>query len=161
MDGTPGLSAIVVTLSIVAAACAVSPAPDTARMRAELQAADVAFARAVQDHDADAFAGFVAEDAVFYGSRVLHGRDEVVRDWTPFLAMDRTMTLEWHPTSAGVASCGNLGFTEGRYRLTTRNTCGSTSVGEGSYLTVWRRDRNGRWQAVRDIGTPPEPPAES
>lgn len=147
----------VLTAVVALAGCATEPGGRPDDGAASLKAADLAFARAVHDHDRRAFAAAVAEDAVFHGATVLHGRAAVVDAWAPLLAENRSTELSWEPTSAEVAMSGELGYTRGTYRLTRRGEDGVEELSEGAYVTVWRLASDGAWQAAVDIGTEPKP----
>ncbi len=127
--------------------------------RRSMEQADRDFDRAVAAHDKDRFAGLVAEDAVFFSRRgPTRGRAKVVEAWTPMLT-DGGPRLTWGPTESAVANSGDLGYTLGTYTLTSKDSDGGTQVGEGHYVTIWRRG-DGGWQAAVDIGTPASPAAK-
>lgn len=58
--------------------------------------------------------------------------------------------IEWGPTFAGMAQSGDLGF-----------TTGPASYGGGkaysNYFTVWKKQADGSWRWMIDLGTPPSP----
>ena len=123
----------------------------------EVRQAEIAFDRAVADGDIEGFADMVAEDAVFYGTSTLEGREAVVAAWRPLFDEDSGVTLRWRPTDIDVASSGDLAVSQGDYRLTRVADDGSISVGAGRFVTVWQRSEDGMWRAILDIGTPPQP----
>lgn len=61
---------------------------------------------------------------------------------------DSTFTVDWSPQAGDVSSSGDLGFTYGVYELRT-----DTERQTGTYVTVWRRNKEGRWRYVLDAGT--------
>ena len=66
---------------------------------------------------------------------------------------DSSVHVAWHPIYATLATSGELGYTYGYYRWTSRDEKGAPAPPlEGKYLTVWRRDPSGRWRVVVDIG---------
>jgi uncharacterized protein (TIGR02246 family) len=123
----------------------------------EVIQADVDFDRAMADADLERFAEMVAPDAVFFGGGIIEGRDAVARGWAPFFEPDAPVSLRWRPVHGEVAGSGDLGYTWGEFTRTVRDGEGLEAVFSGSYVTVWRRGDDGRWRAVLDIGTPPEP----
>lgn len=145
--------AMLVGGAIFGVSCGGGGSPPTA----SIMAADAAFDRALADGDLAAFAELVAEDAVFLGSEVLEGREQVVAAWSTLLGPEATTSLRWAPDAAEVAASGDLGYTRGRYRMTTAGAGGETATAGGIYVTIWRRGGDGRWRAALDIGTPPEP----
>jgi ketosteroid isomerase-like protein len=60
---------------------------------------------------------------------------------------DRGIVLTWKPEKAVIAESGDLGFTYGIWTLLA-----AADTSKGTYLTVWKKDRNGRWKYVADTG---------
>lgn len=57
----------------------------------------------------------------------------------------------WTP-SLGTQSIGHdLGFTTGPFEV--RDTLGGKVLGSGQFTSVWRRNANGQWKVIADIGT--------
>jgi ketosteroid isomerase-like protein len=49
-----------------------------------------------------------------------------------------------------VALSGELGYTYGIYEVRSRG--GIKTIGEGTYVTIWKKDRQGNWKFVLDAG---------
>ncbi|MFY9665906.1 MAG: hypothetical protein WAK19_15795, partial [Candidatus Cybelea sp.] len=61
---------------------------------------------------------------------------------------------------AVVAVSGELGFTWGRWTDTYRDKHGNIKHAYGKYLDIWRRDADGTWRWIVDIGNEnPMPPS--
>lgn len=139
------------TMAAVAActalACAgVSGTPARWDAASALIAADNAFAEASSRHDARAAGELIAEDAVFLNRRgLLRGRAAVLEGWKELLT-EGGPVLDWTPRQADASDSGELGFTVGDWRLEAKD--GSVTTGE--YVTVWRRERDGRFRALFD-----------
>lgn len=73
------------------------------------------------------------------------------------------MTVEWTPTQAWGSRGGDMGVTVGTYRRIPRDA--TRPVQTGRYVTVWRKDPQGQWKGLIDIGEAdppaPSPPAAS
>lgn len=68
---------------------------------------------------------------------------------------DPALRLRWAPSDALVGPSARLGSTVGRWELIRRDSSGVDRVASrGSYLTVWRRQADGRWKIVSDVGSP-------
>lgn len=63
---------------------------------------------------------------------------------------DPEISLHWEPALAGIAGSNDLGFTTGPYRLVR-----GAEVLQGSFLTIWQRDSEGRWRWYLDHGLAP------
>ncbi len=62
---------------------------------------------------------------------------------------DTSYILTWKPMYGYVAESGELGYTYGTWELTVKAT-GIKS--EGTYATVWKKDKQGNWRWVLDTG---------
>ena len=67
-------------------------------------------------------------------------------------ALDRSdFSLSWEPLFA--EGSGDLGYTHGTYRRERVDSEGKAVVETGRYVTIWRRNADGKWKVVLDIGT--------
>jgi ketosteroid isomerase-like protein len=130
--------------------------------REAIRKADLELARAVADRQLDRFLELVGEDALFFGRDVSRGRAAVAKDWGP-LFTDRGLSLKWSPTQVEVAQCADMGYSVGSYERVAPDTAGKPAVTTGTYVTIWRKQPDGRWRAVLDAGTPgvPKPSASA
>jgi ketosteroid isomerase-like protein len=118
-----------------------------------LMAADSAFSAAASSRGVEGFLEFVADSATFFdGSSMHRGREAVGESWRPLLETPGN-SMTWKPTSADVAASGDLGYTIGRWEFT-----GAEGSARGSYVTIWRRQPDGAWKVVVDIGDTDAPP---
>ena len=125
---------------------ALAPAAESREaLAAAVKAREIAFAKTMADRDLAAFGSFVAEDAVFIGAVPLHGRAAVVLGWKAFF--DGPAPFSWAPERVEVTSSGTLAISSGPVfdpagkRVSTFNS-------------AWRRDADGEWRVVLDIGCP-------
>ncbi len=65
-----------------------------------------------------------------------------------------TFTLIWAPLYGDVSSSGELGYTYGTYELTMKNDKGEPETRKGTYVTVWKKNSEGKWKWVLDTGNP-------
>jgi ketosteroid isomerase-like protein len=107
---------------------------------------------------AASFAGAVADDGVLMdGTELLVGP----RDVREYLESRRGTSLSWRPVYAAVAASGDLGFTIGESVVTSRGPSGVAVQRFRKYLTVWRREPDGRWKfVVRGENARPSPVGE-
>ena len=119
----------------------------------ELRAAEIAFAASVADRDAERFASFIDEDAIFLGSTALRGREAIVQGWAVFFAEDGP-ELTWQPEIVELRPDG-LGLTRGPYTLTATAPDGTENSSSGVFTSIWRRDDEGGWKVIFDAGCPP------
>ena len=62
---------------------------------------------------------------------------------------DSDYTMSWEPKNGVIAKSGELGYTYGIYALrpSTKDT-----VIYGTYVSIWKKEKGGRWKYVLDSG---------
>lgn len=138
--------------TLLLAGCQFAPAHvDTTAEAQRLLQADRDFAALVDRvGDAEAFYQYLAEDATQIPADAAprHGRKEIsdsLRSLPP-------MRLQWTPQEASVSDDGSMGWTWGEWTIVgTGKASGATYAG-GRYLDVWKRQADGSWKVVADIG---------
>lgn len=107
------------------------------------------FASATAQRGGDGFASFFANDAITLPAqgRILSGdASKDTMRWNP-----KDFELSWQPVKAEVAASGDLGYTYGYYQSVSHTTKGDVRR-EGKYTTIWRKQKNGEWKVVLDMG---------
>jgi ketosteroid isomerase-like protein len=142
------------TSSTPPAAAAPKPAAPAIDRQAALDgvvAAEKAFAQmAAEKGTRDAFIAFLAEDSLVFDPDPVNGREV----WRARPASQGL--LEWYPVYSEVSLAGDLGFNTGPY--TFRPKRGEKPVAFGQFATIWKRQADGSWKALLDLGTStPEP----
>jgi ketosteroid isomerase-like protein len=120
------------------------------REQARLLQLDAAFSRlSVEKGAGPAFAAHLADDAVFLpiGENLISGKQAIVKYFS-----DGESTLEWKPLKAEIAKSGELGYTYGTSERRTRDKDGKTQVRYYKYVSVWKKQKNGDWKLVLDMG---------
>lgn len=132
--------------SALMACAALSAEPLADDAREQVAATERAFARTMAERDLTAFAGFIAEDAVFFsGERTLRGKAQVVQAWARFYAPAQA-PFSWEPAQVEVLATGNLALSTGP----VRDPAGQLMA---HFTSVWRREASGAWRIVFDKGT--------
>lgn len=127
-------------------------APDTEADTNALLETDRAFAQYSRDHDAaEAFQRYLMPEAIQLpdGGVPIRGRDTI---FTRMKKSSASYTMTWEPEEAAVAASGELGYTWGFYRVTFQSASGDTNQSEGKYLNVWRKNAEGNWRVLIDMG---------
>jgi ketosteroid isomerase-like protein len=119
-------------------------------LREQVWAAEVAFARSMADRNAQAFADFLADEAVFFaGTTALRGKAKVIEGWAGFFA-DKEAPFSWAPDQVEVLASGTLALSTGL----VRDPAGKTIA---RFNSIWRLEGPNRWRVVFDKGSPPTP----
>ena len=107
-----------------------------------------AFARSLADRDLAAFTRLLAAEAVFFGSDTIsRGREAVAAAWKRFFDAPAA-PFSWRPERVLVLDSGALG-------LSTGPVFDPAGKRIGTFNSVWRREADGAWRIVFDIGCPP------
>jgi ketosteroid isomerase-like protein len=113
--------------------------------REQVIAAEQAFARTMADRDHQAFASFVADDAIFFGGpEPLRGKQQVVDGWAPFFE-GSDAPFSWEPAEVEVLDSGTLALSSGP----VRNSDGELVA---RFTSIWRREADGTWRVIFDKG---------
>lgn len=111
----------------------------------EVRQAEIAFAKAFADRDADKFFAFVADDATFLsGLRTSTGKKQVVEAWTRYFS-GPAAPFSWGPDRVSVSADGTLGLSTGPVYVQGQHL--------GDYISTWRKT-NGVWKIVFDSNGP-------
>lgn len=120
---------------------------------------ELAFARSVEAHDADAFAVFLHPGAIFNAGTpdAERGRDQIVRSWGEVVD-GRTIALRWRPGVVVIGGEPAIALSRGTFIL-QRLEGGVPSFRVGMFQTVWVRDAKDRARRVLFDGsvTTPQP----
>lgn len=137
-----------------APAAPVAEGVDVAALEQSLRDAETAFAKSMADRDLDAFARFLADDAIFVNGRdPLRGKAAIVAAWAKYFEGEQA-PFSWTPETVVVLAGGRLGQTKGP-------VTGPDGKPTLEFRSTWRREDDGRWLVVFDDGAClcPAPPA--
>jgi ketosteroid isomerase-like protein len=124
------------------------------KARQELLDTDHAFARlAAEKGVANAFYEYAADDATVLpaGELPIKGRDAIK------VAMSTSNgTLIWQPSDSQVSGSTDFGYTWGPYFFVPPGGTRPPTP-TGHYVTVWRKQSDGAWKFVLEMGNPAPP----
>jgi ketosteroid isomerase-like protein len=141
---TTGIAFAVLTVL----AAAPTPRPETnEELKEQVRLAEAAFAKTMVDRDHAAFVSFLADETVFMGPTILRGKAAVADAWKRFYDGPKA-PFAWGPERVEVLDSGNLGMTSGP-------VFDENGQRTGTFNSVWRREKDGQWRIVFDIGCPP------
>jgi ketosteroid isomerase-like protein len=139
---------LLILVSLIAAAQTPRAQANLATLANQVRDAERAFAKTMADRDHDAFASFVADEAVFFNETgVLRGKAAVAAGWTRLYEGPRA-PFSWDPDRVEVLDSGTLALSSGPVRDPSGKRV-------GTFNSVWRREAGGAWKVVFDKGCPP------
>lgn len=120
-------------------------------VESELQKATAEHLRTDSGHGWDGYVSYLADDATYLenGDPIVSGKENIRRALGPG---DSDTTLTWTPVKAEMSSSGDLGYTFGTYVFTAKNKEGKLATTYGKYVSIWKKQKDGRWKLVLDIG---------
>jgi ketosteroid isomerase-like protein len=107
------------------------------------------FAQAVAEHGHQAFVSYFAEDGVELDDGGGITSREAISKQPPW---PEGTSLTWTPVKADMAASGDLGYTYGNYVFKAKNKEGKIEISYGKYMSVWKKQKDGSWKVVVDMG---------
>ena len=97
----------------------------------------------------DSFLDFFAEDSIAFTPDPTSARERLLKQTpTPFSLNE----LLWEPRTGDVAASGEIGWLTGPSTFIDHSAPDVTPR-YGNYLSVWRKQADGRWRVFIDVGT--------
>lgn len=104
----------------------------------------------------ESFLAHFASDGVGFRPDPVNMREALSK--TPASPQPSPHVLDWEPEAGQVSAAGDLGWTAGPFVLSDR--AGERPPSHGHFFSVWRREKDGFWKVVLDLGTSgPDPKA--
>jgi ketosteroid isomerase-like protein len=103
----------------------------------------------------NAFLEFFADEAIAFEPQPVKAQDQLRRQQPqPFSVRE----LVWEPRTGDVAASGELGWLTGPSTFINHGAQ-DQSPRYGNYLSVWRKEPDGKWRVFIDVGTHVKAPA--
>jgi ketosteroid isomerase-like protein len=107
--------------------------------------AERAFSRMAKDKNTrEAFLANLIDESISFSPGITNAKPfweklPITNDW-----------LYWQPVYADIAASGDFGYTTGPWSYSKTRTTAPTVFGE--YITVWRKQADGKWKVLIDAG---------
>jgi ketosteroid isomerase-like protein len=110
------------------------------------------FMKAAVEKGSQGYLSYYAEDAAELpnGEDALHGRENIAK--TMGFLDDKNNHLTWTPVYADMAASGDLGYTYGTFEFRSKDKDGKPTVEYGKYVSIWKKQKDGSWKVVMDMG---------
>ena len=169
---------ISIGLAVAAAALALggcgksSPAAagaDADSVKQAIKADEVKQNQQFKAKDTEALAGHYADDAYFVAPGVTADGTTAIRQVFANASTDPAFAVTFSSDKVDVSGSGDLAYARGKFteKYTDKKT-GKVMTGNGTYLTVYKKQDDGSWKIVEDVAAsdtdsvkpvPPEKPA--
>ncbi len=123
----------------------------------ELITTDIEFSKMSQKRGTlEAFYNFISDEGIcFSGEGSPPAGKETLRELLDKRKDEKgsdKAQLSWKPLFASVSSAGDLGYTLGKHTSILFQTHDKKAIRTGYYLTIWKKQPDGTWRFVFDMG---------
>jgi len=118
-----------------------------------LMQADRDFDKATAETGVEGWVSYFAEDGQMFpaGAEMVSGRQAIREAMAPAFG-NPEFSLRWQPLGADVSRGGDLGYTYGTYVAKGPGPQGNVVERHGKYVSIWKKQADGSWKVVVDIG---------
>ena len=145
------LSLLLLGFSVACQQAAPPAPPDTRAADAQaVRAADEAWSKAAAAKDLEGCLSFLADDITTLApnSPVKTGKDAARKSWTESFTRPG-FSISWKIDKVE-ASGGDLAYSMGSYEESMDDAKGKPVTDRGKYVTIWKKQADGKWKAVVD-----------
>jgi ketosteroid isomerase-like protein len=153
MRSFPAVLVVTLLLAIVVLPDTDPRAAASSKVTADtLKQLEADFMKAAAEHGSEGYMSFYAEDGVEVpnGADILAGKANIAKTMSFLDEKDNHLT--WTPVGADIAASGDLGYTYGNYEFQTKDESGKPVVDHGHYTSIWKKQKDGSWKVVLDMG---------
>jgi ketosteroid isomerase-like protein len=110
------------------------------------------FMKAAAEKGSQGYMSYYADNSVEVpnGGPLIQGKVEIAKGMG-FLD-DKNNQLLWTPVGADISASGDLGYTYGTFEFHSKNKDGKPVVDYGKYTSIWKKQKDGSWKIVLDMG---------
>ena len=118
----------------------------------EMVKTEQAFSKMAEEKNThDAFMAFIADDGLLFRPGAVNGKKWMIDHPPPPAKSDKRPLLAWQPAFAGMSASGDMGFTTGPWEAKA-DIKDEKPQGYGHFMTVWKKQADGSWKFVVDLG---------
>ena len=138
-------SALLVAAALIGLSSQLRGQAQSASLRREVFAAESSFAASMAERNFEAFGSHVSSEAIFFGdTTVMRGKTAVLESWRRFFDKPDP-PFSWKPDVIEVLPSGKLALSSGP-------VFDPKGQQVGTFSSIWRRERDGRWLIIFDKG---------
>jgi ketosteroid isomerase-like protein len=117
-----------------------------------LRQLEAEFMEAAAEHGSQGYLSYYADDAVEVpnGAPIIQGKVNIAKGMGFLDQKDNHLT--WAPVGADISASGDLGYTYGTFEFRSKDKDGKTVVDHGKYTSIWKKQKDGSWKVVLDMG---------
>jgi len=110
------------------------------------------FMEAAAERGSAGYLSYYADDAVEVpnGGPIIQGKVNIAKGMGFLDQKDNRLT--WMPVGADISASGDLGYTYGTFEFRSKDKDGKPVVDHGKYTSIWKKQKDGSWKVVLDMG---------
>jgi ketosteroid isomerase-like protein len=110
------------------------------------------FMKATAEHGSVGYMSYYADDSVELpnGAPIIQGKVNIAK--TMGFLDEKNNQLTWTPMGADISASGDLGYTFGTFEFRSKDKDGNLVVDHGKYTSIWKKQKDGNWKVVLDMG---------
>jgi ketosteroid isomerase-like protein len=118
------------------------------------------FMKAAAEHGSQGYLSYYADDSVELpnGGPIIQGKANIAKTMGFLDQKDNHLT--WTPVGADISASGDLGYTYGTFEYRSVGKDGKPVVDHGKYTSIWKKQKDGSWKVVLDMGNSSAEPAQ-
>ncbi len=116
------------------------------------------FMKAAAERGSAGYLSYYADDSVELpnGAPIIQGKVNIAKGMGFLDQKDNHLT--WTPVGADISASGDLGYTYGTFEYRSKDKDGKPTIEHGKYTSIWKKQKDGSWKVVLDMGNSgPEP----
>jgi ketosteroid isomerase-like protein len=121
--------------------------------RQELLEADRAFDADTARRGLDGWMAWFAPDAKLISAEGVVEGSAAIRQFYSGMFAQTEFSIRWTPVYAEASKDGSFGYTLGSATISFRDAKGEKVSRAGRYLTVWKRQPDGKFKVLSDMGS--------
>jgi uncharacterized protein (TIGR02246 family) len=146
---------LLLILALVGLMCGCAPQTALDTRQADeraLRDTEAVWSKAASAKDLDGFVSYYADDAAMFlpNAPIVTGKD-AIRKSTEEMFANPGFSLSFQTAKVEVSRGGDLAYTHGTYTMAMNDPKGKPVSDKGKYVTVYKRQADGKWKAVADI----------
>jgi ketosteroid isomerase-like protein len=110
------------------------------------------FMKATAEHGSVGYMSYYDDDSVELpnGAPIIQGKVNIAK--TMGFLDEKNNQLTWTPMGADISASGDLGYTFGTFEFRSKDKDGNLVVDHGKYTSIWKKQKDGNWKVVLDMG---------
>ncbi|SDB35101.1 conserved hypothetical protein [Flavobacteriaceae bacterium MAR_2010_188] len=126
---------------------------DTEKEGQQLMQLSREWSKSAATDDIEKTISYWADDAIFIssGQPTLNGKQNI-REMVVGMSKIPGFKISWEPISVSVSESGDIAYMIEKNIMTINDSIGNPITTTGRAVTIWKKDKNGDWKNVVEIG---------